>query len=77
MPSRGHRSTCRYPWPHVTAWWIAYQIRIKRGERVAHIDIDDAMDEYTILSAFEEAESDNRMRRDPKYRAEMLALAAE
>jgi hypothetical protein len=76
MPSRGYRSTCRYPWPHAGIWWLAYQLRLARKERVAQLDIDDAMDEYAIQAAIDDAEIANRMRRDKEYRARMLAALA-
>jgi hypothetical protein len=73
MPCRGHRATCRYPWPHAMVWWIAYRGALARHERVAEIKIGDAMDAYMIQNAVEDAEITNRMRRDPEYRARMMA----
>jgi hypothetical protein len=73
MPSRGYRGTCRYPWPHSMEWFIAYRIQLNLGKRVAHIDIADVMDARDIRNATENAEIDNRMRRDPEFRAHMLA----
>ena len=69
MPSRGYRGTCRYPWPHSMEWFIAYRIQLAQGKRPAQIDIADVpADARDIQNAIENAEIENRMRRDPEFR---------
>ncbi len=77
MPARGFRGSCRYPWPHAGVWWCMWKVERAHGHCVAHLDIEDAFEEYDKMNAVAEIEFEYRMRRDPELRASFEKLLEE